>query len=186
MATGTAPPPQPPPPPPRPGREQPKTGNDGFIEARIRKTQGYVKLVDLAGGLMTLLAGTLAYLLVFALVDHWLFSGGLGFAGRLTALCVLLIGLAGYAAWQLLPVLVGHVNPVYAADAIEQAQPSLKNSLVNFLLLRSNPTGVAACLDWDADSEEFNGSRRQERLSSPARTGLQPSSRVACNSTQPP
>ncbi len=36
----------------------------------------------------------------------------------------------------ILPALVRRVNPVYAAQTIERAKPSLKNSLINFLLFR--------------------------------------------------
>ena len=35
------------------------------------------------------------------------------------------------------------INPVFAAHAIEQGRPTLKNSLINFLLLRSHPENVA-------------------------------------------
>ena len=46
------------------------------------------------------------------------------------------VGAAYYFALAILPALVRRVNPVYAAQTIERAKPSLKNSLINFLLFR--------------------------------------------------
>ena len=55
---------------------------DEFIDAQLRKTRSHVRSVDIATSLMTLAAGTLAFVLVAALVDHWLVTGGLGFWTR--------------------------------------------------------------------------------------------------------
>ena len=38
---------------------------------------------------------------------------------------------------------MGRVNPIYAADCIERSQPTLKNSLINFLLLRRSRAPMA-------------------------------------------
>lgn len=108
-----------------------------FIEQQIRKTRSQVKWVEVASGLSTLAAGALVYVLAVALVDHWVFRAGLGPMGRFLALGGLLAGGLAYALRVVLPRCLRPVNPVYAAHAIEQSRPSLKNSLVNFLLLRS-------------------------------------------------
>ena len=42
----------------------------------------------------------------------------------------------------LLPAILRPINPVYAAQTIEQSRPSLKNSLINFLLLRQHRSEV--------------------------------------------
>ena len=42
-----------------------------------------------------------------------------------------------------MPPLANRINPVFAAQTIEQGRPTLKNSLINFLLLRSHPQDVA-------------------------------------------
>jgi hypothetical protein len=114
------------------------TQAEGYIEHRIQQTRRHVKGVDIAQGLMTLAVGLLAYLLVAAVIDHWLVPGGLGFWGRL----FLLVGLLGaggyYFRRRVLPPLVYRINPIYAADTIEKGRPSLKNSLINFLLLRGH------------------------------------------------
>lgn len=118
-------------------------GYDDFIEGQLQKTRSQVKWCDISSAAMTLLAGTLVYLFAVALVDHWVLSGGLGFWGRLLCLAVLLIGGTAYAVTALLPLLMHRINPVYAAHAIEQSRPTLKNSLVNFLLLRSSRVGIS-------------------------------------------
>ncbi|HJT30578.1 MAG TPA: hypothetical protein VJ783_00825 [Pirellulales bacterium] len=131
-------------------RPTPPNGVDGklvefdqYIESQIHRTRRQVKGVDLSTSLMLLAVGTLVYLMLVALADHWLVSGGLGFAGRLTAFLVLAAGVTFYVAWRVAPLLVRRINPVYAAHTIERSRPGIKNSLINFLLLRSSPTGLA-------------------------------------------
>ena len=148
MARGTTPPaPQAPP----AGEPDTQAGKpdirlveyEQFIDDQIRKTRTHVKAVDVFGSLIKLAAIAVAYLLVAAMVDHWLLPGGLGFAGRLA----LLVGLVGIASYHLvrnvLPPLVRRINPVYAADTIERNAPELKNSLVNFLFFRSQKEDVS-------------------------------------------
>ena len=108
-----------------------------FIERQIDKTRTQVRLHDIAAAVLLLTAGTIAFLLAVVLIDHWI--APLGIWGRSVALLVLIVGW-GYGCWrQVKPSLVQRINPVYAARAIENGAPGLKNSLINFLLLRSQP-----------------------------------------------
>jgi hypothetical protein len=116
---------------------------DRYIETQLLRTRRNVKSVDLAGAVMRLVAGSLVYLLLAAIVDQWLVPGGLGFAGRLVALLLFLAGLVSFATLWLGPLVLRRINPVFAAHTIENSQPGMKNSLVNFLLLRSSPDGLA-------------------------------------------
>ena len=59
-------------------------------------------------------------------------------AGALT----LIGGSAAYFATIIWPLLRRQINPVYAARAIEESTPSLKNSLINFLLLKKDSSGT--------------------------------------------
>ncbi|HVC93301.1 MAG TPA: hypothetical protein VND64_06395, partial [Pirellulales bacterium] len=126
--------------------ESPREGQvvayDRYLESQLLRTRRHVKSVDLAGATMLLLAGSLVYLLLVALVDQWLVSGGLGFGGRLIALLIFGAGTLAFTALWVGPLVLRRINPVYAAFTIERSQPSLKNSLVNFLLLRSSPQGL--------------------------------------------
>ncbi len=119
-------------PQPRPDRYE------TFIEDRLRQTRRQVKGVDIAAGLITLAIGILTYLLAATVIDHWLISGGLGFWGRLLLLAGLLGAGGYYLARCMLPPLLRRINPVFAAHTIEQSRPTLRNSLINFLLLRSH------------------------------------------------
>src|SRR5262245_60555106 len=107
-----------------------------YIDDHVRRTQAYVRAVEVAGSLLTLAAIVFGCLLAMALVDHWVFYRGLGTWGRVLAWFGLVAILVGYAARTLLPYCLRQINPVYAAEALERAQPSLKNSLVNFLFLK--------------------------------------------------
>ncbi|MCE5266454.1 MAG: hypothetical protein LLG00_01015 [Planctomycetaceae bacterium] len=140
MQSGTVPPQVPPQQAPS---AAPPTEYEAFIDQRLHQTRRRVKGVDLANALVTLSIGVVAYLLVAALADHWLVTGGLGIWAR--TLCWLLLVAAGgsYVAYRVLPPLLHRVNPVFAAATIEKSQPSLRNSLINFLLLRGRREQVA-------------------------------------------
>ena len=124
------------------GSSLPKENQESFIDGQLRKTRAHVKMVDIAGGMMLLLAGSLVFWLVTALVDHWVVSGGLSFWGRTLFLVAYLGGASFYFATRILPLLIKRINPLYAAQTIERAQPTLKNSVLNFLFFRSHREGV--------------------------------------------
>ncbi len=109
---------------------------DEYIDKRIGQTRRTVWTVELASALVALVAGVLAFLFTAALIEHWLLPGGFGVVGR-TLLFGALVGGAAYFGYRRIwPLLVRRINPVYAAQTIEQSSPSLKNSLINLLLFR--------------------------------------------------
>ncbi len=110
------------------------------IDRHLSRTRRQVKLIELGASSVLLLVGVLGFFLVASLIDHWVV--GLGYTGRAVLLVGLLVGVALYFWRYILPLLVRSINPEYAAHAIEESTPSLKNSLLNFLLLRRSPTGV--------------------------------------------
>ena len=114
--------------------------NDRYIDKKIQATARQVKLVSLATSITTLLVGVVAYLLLLSLVDHWVW--GFSVWGRLVALVILLLGSAAFFILRVLPGLIRSVNPVFAAQTIEGSSPTLKNSLINFLLLRDHQAGT--------------------------------------------
>ncbi|MBX7167257.1 MAG: hypothetical protein K1X74_13085 [Pirellulales bacterium] len=107
-----------------------------LIDARIRATRRQVKSIELGGVLLAATVATLAYLFVFVLIDQWLVPGGVNAWGRLIFFLALVSGWVVVTVTRIVPLVRRQVNPVYAAQAIEEHRPSLKNSLINFLLLR--------------------------------------------------
>jgi hypothetical protein len=126
-----------------PGLANPPTADhsgDRLIQSQLKRAGRYVKWVEAGSQLLTLLIATLIFFLAAALIDHWIIS--LGWFGR-WLLCLSFVAGAGwFIATRLLPLLVRAVNPVYSARAIEEATPTLKNSLLNFLLLQKDHAGV--------------------------------------------
>ncbi|MBI2478394.1 MAG: hypothetical protein HYV60_07055 [Planctomycetia bacterium] len=127
MATGTAKPIQP---------AAPMADAELFIERQLAKTRLQVRVVDLASSLMALVAAILVYTLVLAVVDHWIMP--LAWWSRWLACIWLLGGVGYYLAVVVVPLMMRPINPVYAARAIEEAEPTLKNSLINFLLFKND------------------------------------------------
>jgi len=113
-----------------------------FIDGQLRKTRGQVKVVEIAHGLMILTVGTIAFFLIAAVLDHWVVGGGLSVLERIALFVGLIVGTGYCFARTVVPGLFGRVNPVYAAQTIERSKPSLKNSLINFLLFRQRREGV--------------------------------------------
>src|SRR3990172_2746313 len=116
---------------------------DQYIDTQIGRTRRMIKAVDVAAALILPATGVIAFLLAVALVEHWLVPGGFGTTGRFVLFAVLVSG-AGYIVYRrLAPLFVRPINPVYAAQAIEQNSPSLKNSLLNLLLFRQHRTEIS-------------------------------------------
>ena len=115
-----------------------------YVEGQLRRAREQVRSVEFAGEILQLGALALGYLLALVIVDHWIWPGGLGPWGRTLAFLALLAGAAAYVVRRVIPLLIYKVNPVYAASVIEKQEPTLKNSLINFLLLRRDQRLVTA------------------------------------------
>ncbi|MCA9229772.1 MAG: hypothetical protein KDA57_03915 [Planctomycetales bacterium] len=124
-------------PPQYSSEEIPRKG-ERLVDEQIRRTRRSLKMVDLAAGTITLVIGVLMFLLATAVLEHWIIPGGWNSTARAALFIMLLLGVAWYS-WQVFwPLLHQPINPAYAALAIEKSSPSLKNSLLNLLLLRSH------------------------------------------------
>ena len=123
-----------------PGQPEQVVAYGQFVEQQVRRTRGQVKWVELSTGIVTLVIGVLLYLMAVVLLDRLM---PLGLLGRWLALGGLLGGAGLYCIFGLLPPLLRSVNPIYAAQTLEQSTPALKNSLVNLLFLRGSRQGVS-------------------------------------------
>ncbi len=133
-------------PPPMPPQTPVVTPPDyeGVIDQRLRQTRRQVKTIDLASRLVGLGIGVLVYLFAASLADHWLVAGGLPVWARLLLWFGLVAGTVAYSVCLLLPSMLHRINPLFAAATIEESEHTLKNSLINFLLLRGRRAEVAA------------------------------------------
>lgn len=126
------------------GRGQSTIAYGSYIEQQLGRTRKQVKWVEIATHVVMLLAGLLAALLAIVVVDHWIMP--LGTLGRWLCLLGIVAGGGYYTVRVIVPLLLRRVNAVYAALAIEQNLPSLKNSLVNLLLLRNSGNAAPAAV----------------------------------------
>ena len=119
-----------------------------------------VKVVDLATALVELAVVLLAFLLLLPSLEHWVVPGGFSFAVR-CALFGVLVGGVGYFAYRRLwPLCARAINPVYAAQAIEQGSPSLKNSLINLLLFRQRRAEISDAVYQTLEEQAAQGLTR--------------------------
>ena len=70
------------------------------------------------------------------ILDQWVIEGGFGAIGRFAGFALLVVGAVVYFVRGILPTLLNRINPLFAAQTIENNKPTVRNSLINFLLLR--------------------------------------------------
>lgn len=149
---------------------------DHFIERQLGRARSQIKSVEVLTSLAIFATGALAYLMAGAILDHWVWPGGLSSSGRWIAFAGFALAALTYLAVALvvpmvpellrlpwlarlsrvtgLPVL-RRIHLYYAARTIERSQGTMKNSLVNFLDLRrsSLPPSVLYAVERQAASD---------------------------------
>src|SRR5690242_20285715 len=80
-----------------------------YIDSQLHRTRRQVKGIDLSSSLMLLAVASLVYLMLLALLDHWVIKGGLSAAGRMTAFGVLIAGVFAFAVFRLFPLALRRV-----------------------------------------------------------------------------
>ncbi|NOY43090.1 MAG: hypothetical protein GXP26_14805 [Planctomycetes bacterium] len=123
--------------PKRPAPQAATPAEEQLVNAQIERTRRALKWVDLASGLITLVIGVLAFVLVVAILEHWVIPGGWSGGARVVLFASLLLSILWYSWRTFWPLVRKPINPAFAAQTIEQSSPSLKNSLLNLLLLRN-------------------------------------------------
>src|SRR5438445_7708795 len=116
-----------------PVKPEPVAKYEAFVEEKLTQARGRIRMLDLAAGLLGLLAGTMVFALVIGMLDRWFqFSVGV----RQFALAVYGVAALAYLAAFVIWPMVRRLNPYYAARQVEQVLPSAKNSVINWLDLR--------------------------------------------------
>ncbi len=116
-----------------PVKPEPVAKYEAFVEEKLTQARGRIRMLDLAAGLLGLLAGTMIFALVMGWLDRWFqFS----VAVRQFALAVYGLAALTYLAMFVIWPMVRRLNPYYAARQVEQVLPGAKNSVINWLDLR--------------------------------------------------
>ncbi|MDR3198365.1 MAG: hypothetical protein LBU34_10910 [Planctomycetaceae bacterium] len=106
------------------------------LDQKIDETRRFIRHIDLFLSFFSLLTILFAVLFAAVLADHWFFADGLSMSLRFGIFAVILFIFAFYIYRRIVPLLLYPINPVYAASLLEESTPSLKNSIVNWILLR--------------------------------------------------
>ena len=111
-----------------------------YVNQHINKASHQVKVTDLVTGSTAILAFAIGFFLLAIVIDAWIWP--LSVSARIVACLILILGILWIATTQLLPLLFHRINPQYAARMIEEAKPSFKNSLMNYLSLQKKEKPV--------------------------------------------
>ncbi len=106
-----------------------------FIDHQIQRTRMRIKVTDIITASLTLVVGFLAVLFFEVIFDHVF---GLPLFLRRVILAFGLTGACVFAAMRVALPFLRRINGIYAARTIENADPTFKNSLINYLELRGN------------------------------------------------
>ncbi|MDR1962804.1 MAG: hypothetical protein LBQ50_03395, partial [Planctomycetaceae bacterium] len=122
---------------------------DQTLDHQINETRRFIRHIDFSLSFLSLLTILLAVSLIAILADHWLFADGLSRFLRFGVFLGLLLIVVFYVYRRIVPLFLYPINPVYAANLLEESSPSLKNSIVNWILLRKErfERGDAAVAD---------------------------------------
>ena len=109
---------------------------DEYVDFQLEKTRHSIKWTDIVTAAAVVAAFVVGYLLLFAIVDHWLIPGGFGHTARFVMVGGLLAVTAGWLTWRVILPYLKQVSGLYAAQMIESTEPGLKSSLLNLVDLR--------------------------------------------------
>ncbi len=108
----------------------------GFVDLQLEKTRKQVKTIDLIAGMLVLVAFTGSFLMLAVLIDAWIWP--FSAVGRWICFALLVGGCLAYTVIAVVPLFLKRINLDYAAKMIEEAKPSFRNSLMNYVSLRKH------------------------------------------------
>ncbi|GAB5403692.1 MAG: hypothetical protein Aurels2KO_19230 [Aureliella sp.] len=119
------------------------------LKSHLEKTARFIKAFDILVRGFAWISCILAAWLLACLVDHWLLP--LPSVLRWLAWGALVAFTVWIAVWQIVPLIIGRINPDYAAKRIERAEPRFKEGLIAWLQLSEMsdsgvPRGVMAAM----------------------------------------
>ncbi|MDO4586744.1 MAG: hypothetical protein Q4C95_05525 [Planctomycetia bacterium] len=110
--------------------------SDQILIERLKRTQREVKWVDFLSTLTALLTLGCVLFLIGIIFDHWVFSQGFSIRGRILYFGLISTTLSACFIYRIYPIFCYRINPLYAAKVLEENQEEVKNSIINWLLLR--------------------------------------------------
>ncbi|MFG0262380.1 MAG: hypothetical protein ACF788_08315, partial [Novipirellula sp. JB048] len=122
-------------PPPSAPREPNAFDNvAAVVESRIDEAQRALWWAELIRSVLRILIGAVAGVLVWVVVDQWLYSHGL--VARVLGFITLLAWVISQSVLRVLPVLRGAIRPEYAAYSLERDVPEMRQELTSYVTLR--------------------------------------------------
>ncbi len=127
-----------PPPNPAPQTTGSSTSSvsDQLIDARIVEACKALWWAEVVRTLLRLVIVAIGLLLVWVVVDQWVYSPGNGL--RIVLFAAICVSLVWYVLRRVVPLLGSAIRPEYAARSLERDLPELRQSLTSYVMLRDD------------------------------------------------
>ncbi|HID24758.1 MAG TPA: hypothetical protein EYP14_20485, partial [Planctomycetaceae bacterium] len=109
---------------------------DEYVEYQLQKTRATIRSQDILTAGLGVSALVLGYLLVFVILDQWVVPGGLSFWPRVVLLSAVVLACGWWIVRGIILPALRRVTELFAARAIEDQVPSLRNMLLSMVDLR--------------------------------------------------
>lgn len=109
------------------------TDSSGYLDRQLAEARRRIKRVDVVTGAAVVAVGAISYVLSVIILDQLLV---LSTWSRLGLLAAFSAATLGYLFGAVILPASRRISLLYAAKAVEEADPATKNSLINWLLLR--------------------------------------------------
>ncbi|MDR1053182.1 MAG: hypothetical protein LBL39_03310, partial [Planctomycetaceae bacterium] len=109
---------------------------DEVIDSRIDEARKLLFKTDFWSSVLLLSVFLTAVLFVAIVADQWLFTGGLSVTLRLGVSVAMLAVSVFFTYRRILPLFLYPINPVYAAQILDDNSASAKNSIINWITLK--------------------------------------------------
>ncbi|MDR2643595.1 MAG: hypothetical protein LBC74_12460 [Planctomycetaceae bacterium] len=109
---------------------------DKTIDSRIDTTCKILFKMEFLTSVLFLTVFLVAGFFIAVIADHWLFADGLSVTLRLSVFVTMLILSVFFVYRRIVPLFLYPINPVYAAQILENNSTSTKNAIINWITLK--------------------------------------------------
>ncbi len=136
---------------------------DTLVNDRLASVAGALWRAELLRAILQLATACTIGLVLWAVVDQWVYSAGL--LGRSVVFTASLVAILGVVVGQIVPLWRSQIRPEYAARSLERDIPELRQALLSYVTLRGAASeGLSASMVRSLGAQTASRIRSFDRL----------------------